>query len=221
VVLELDDDWLGIDGTTDVDWFRFTLEESLLASIAVTPVGPSYVSANPEVGAFDGKRQSDLNFTLFAGDATTQLAVVDAFDIGFAESVIDFALDAGSFYLRVAGEADLNQFYRLDLGFAAPDLLVGDLVVDGLLDQQDVDRFIANWRRDTTLLTEAERLTAGDLDLNGTIDLTDWGLMRDAFNASGVALRGFQVIVPEPSAWALLAFTALFLGRRSACPRLR
>jgi len=208
VVWELDGDWLGIDGLSDEDWFRFTLSGSVSADIAVTPLGPSYVSSNAEVGQFVGTHQSDLHFQLFSADAVTQLATRDALGLGGAESLEGFSLQPGAYYLRVAGKHDLNQFYALDLEFVSltpPGPLLGDLIADGVLNQLDIDAFLAAWRRDTSALSDAAKLLAGDLDLNGVINLDDWGVMRHSFAQTGVRLRGFAVVVPEPSAAVALA----------------
>jgi hypothetical protein len=65
----------------------------------------------------------------------------------------------------------------------------GDVNLDGVLDQADVDAFAAGWRSDTTGLPPEEQIAQGDLDLNGVTDLADWHILRGAWQtARGSAL---------------------------------
>ena len=48
-------------------------------------------------------------------------------------------------------------------------------------------------------------LTPGDTSRDGSVDLTDFGILKDNFGKSGAAA------VPEPSTWLLMALGALAL----------
>ena len=113
-VNEMDDDWVGIDGNSDEDWFTFFVTETAQIDVTVSPMGPSYTTN--EQGDFDAKERADLNFQIVGTDGSSVLTTVDATDIGQVEQLSNFTLPSpGRYYIRVDGEADQNQFYQLDL----------------------------------------------------------------------------------------------------------
>jgi hypothetical protein len=63
VVNQFDDDWLSIDGTSDVDYLRFSVTDKTFASIKLTPVGPSYNTV--QQGAINTAAMNDLVLQLF------------------------------------------------------------------------------------------------------------------------------------------------------------
>ena len=112
-VNEMDDDWVGIDGNSDEDWFTFFSVDPFAIDVTISPMGPSYTTQ--EQGAFNAKQRSDLNFQIIDTDGSNVLTTVDATDIGQVEEIVGFALSAGRYYVRVDGETDLNQFYKIEL----------------------------------------------------------------------------------------------------------
>ena len=77
VVEEFDDDWLGIDGSTDEDWLRFHVPQAAVADISIMPVGPEYQMTGQ---TFQATKQSNLQFELYRsdGDALSEPLIVVA-----------------------------------------------------------------------------------------------------------------------------------------------
>ena len=116
-VNELDDDWIGIDGNSDEDWFTFISNDPILLDVTVSPMGPTYTTQ--EQGTMNAMQRSDLNFQIYDTNGSTVLTSVDATDIGSVEQLTGFSLSAGRYYVRVDGETDLNQFYKLELALSS------------------------------------------------------------------------------------------------------
>lgn len=206
-VEQFDDDWLGVDGDTDIDYFRFSLAQPTTIDLVMTPQGPTYTTQEQGPDT-DFSAQADLNLTLFnAGQA--QVAFSDAGDAGDAESFTGLELPAGEYFLAVDGEADLNQFYRLDLTVAA-DLLSGDLDQDGDIDGVDLGVAFFNFTGPGGSGKTAEQ---GDLDGDGDVDGVDLGIHFSSF--TGPSAAPGPASVPEPAGAALLlAAAGLFRSRR-------
>ena len=108
-------DFVSIDGSDDVDTFKFRLDEPGGLSVRVTPKGPIYDYA-PEGGArisFNASAQNDLWFDLLDASGR-QVAHVDSAGLGGAEVLASLVV-AGDYYLRMGGKQDSAQFYRLDV----------------------------------------------------------------------------------------------------------
>lgn len=207
VVDQFDDDWLGVDGTSDTDWFRFSVAGDSFAKIALTPVGPSYTTSHQ--GLFNAAAQSDLILQLYS--ATPSISLLKTFDtggIGIAESVAAQHLTtAGDYLLRVRGKQDLNQFYQLDVavsGQPAPGSSA-DLNLDGFTNLSDWLIFVANSGKSTALLTQRDAYMRGDLDVDGDVDFFDLRYFKSAYDyINGVGAFTEIQNVPEPSAALLL-----------------
>lgn len=135
VVEEFDDDWLGIDGATDEDWFKLTFPQTAVVDIRVTPVGPTYQLSGQ---TFDASSQSDLRFEVYNSSGILQKTVNNG-GLGIAEELTSQTfLQSGDYYVRVLGEEDSNQFYQLDVDVELPDLLLtvnrdtGEMQMSGL-----------------------------------------------------------------------------------------
>ncbi|MCA9238636.1 MAG: hypothetical protein KDA37_00475, partial [Planctomycetales bacterium] len=116
-VAQFDDDWLGIDGTSDTDWFRFTISQPSYVKVTVTPQGQSYTTEDQ--GAWDPRSQSDLTLQL----STPQAALtINNTGLGEAEQSPGIVLQPNEYFIRVTGNVDANQFYRLDLEVATSGL---------------------------------------------------------------------------------------------------
>lgn len=218
VVNQFDDDWVGIDGTNDVDWYRFSVGDSCFASIRLTPVGPSYTTVAQ--GTINATAMSDLNFRLYsAGQSITELAVVNQTGLGGSELLASrFVSTGGDFLLRVRGLQDLNQFYRLDV--TARELpeagSFADLNLDGVTNIDDWQLFLASASVDLTGLTLRESLFRGDLDADGDNDYNDFKFFKSAYNlTNGAGALELLQTVPEPQTLLLVAIAACgFLLRR-------
>ncbi|HMP80852.1 MAG TPA: matrixin family metalloprotease [Pirellulaceae bacterium] len=110
-------DFVSIDGTTDVDYFRFSVDGKSLVDIVLTPQGPTY-NQGPQGGSsapFNAAAQNDLMLTLFAQDGTTILAHANATGLGGSEVISYLVNAAGSYFVRVMGSVDAVQLYRLQI----------------------------------------------------------------------------------------------------------
>ncbi len=155
VVQQFDDDFVGVDGTNDTDWFRFTVAGESFANIKLTPAGPSYTTVKQ--GSFNAAAQSDLILQVYkASPSLTLLQTVDETGLGAAEEVgAQYLTTAGDYLVRVRGKQDVNQFYQLDVavsGFPAPGTSA-DLNFDGVTNGLDWGLFITN--QGTTIRSSA------------------------------------------------------------------
>lgn len=122
VAKEFDNDWLGIDGSSDTDWFRFTIPNGGVARINVTPQGPTYTTAKQ--GLFNAAAQSDLSLDLYASDLTP-IVSENTSGLGEAETTGDIRLSQpGEYFIRVTGAQDVNQFYEIDMDFTVDGLVL-------------------------------------------------------------------------------------------------
>lgn len=113
VVGELDGDWLGIDDDADTDWFKFTTTGQAWTSIQVRPDGPTYTTA--EQGSnIDFSARSDLSYEVYNASGV-KILDMDLEEAGTREFIDHMAIGPGDYFIKVNGEANLNQFYRLDV----------------------------------------------------------------------------------------------------------
>ena len=159
---------------------------------------------------------------------TTVFMIGAADDGGTKTRFFNGVLDELKAYTSAPDEFDLftdNEFIasQLPIGFE-----MGDLNLDGNLDQQDIDAFVAGWKSEKVLVGAHNSMYAGDLEtygrgdlnLDGRVNLTDAVLMYNALNNAGVGsiqlsdLTG-SARVPEPST-IVLVVSAVIL---SCCTR--
>ena len=219
VVAEMDSDWLGIDGTSDEDWFAFEVTEPSSVTIILTPQGPTYTTQ--EQGAnTDFSARSDLRFELH-GPGRNGLELLTTINVGGAgelELLDSFPItDPSSYFVRVLGETDLNQFYRLELELSELTGIPGDVNQDGVLDSEDINAFVLGWQSITDGLTPTEAVMLGDLNRSGKTDLTDAIALRDALLGIGQSISIDELFsgVPEPSSLMLLLALLMPLAFRS------
>lgn len=199
-------DFVSIDGSTDRDYYSFSVPAPAVVSLQLVPRGATYSIGDT---SFDAKVQSDLELGLYDTDGTSQLALAASGGLGEIESLVNIVLpQAGLYFARVAGSVDQVQLYGLTVTAEAM-LLPGDVNLDGQISTDDIAAFVAGWK---TVLPEDDPLTAwgkGDLDLNGVSDLSDAFLLRSALGQAGLHFSfGQLAAVPEPSSlwgvgWAL------------------
>lgn len=116
VVTSAQTDFISIDGTSDIDFFSFTLERTLDVALNLTPRGATY-NAGPEGGtqtSQNTKAFSDLTLALFGPDGTTLIQQANNTGAGLAESIA-LQLNPGTYYARVTGAFDEVQLYGLDV----------------------------------------------------------------------------------------------------------
>jgi hypothetical protein len=222
VVDEVDDEWVGIDGTTDADWFRFSVEGQGFANIKLTPVGPTYETV--QQGVFNAARQNDLEFQVFkTAPNLSQIGTAARNGVGTPEAIPAQLLStAGDYLIRVLGRQDANQFYQLDLSFSELPAagISADINLDGFTNSGDWTLFSANAYTDLSAVTiQKERFQHGDLDLDGDNDFADFRFFKQAYiGVNGAAAFASLLAVPEPQSLVLALGAAVGLGSR---PRRR
>jgi hypothetical protein len=224
-VEQFDDDFLSIDGTSDVDWFRFSITGETFAGIKLTPVGPTYTTV--QQGLFTASAQSDLTLQFFAQNSNGSVSLIsnlNQYGLGESELIPARFLDtAGEYLLRVRGLQDANQFYQLDLTLSELPQpgMSADLDLNGLTDILDWQKFITNAYTNLTGLDDRDAFQLGDLDFDGDNDFADFRYFKSAYDlANGVGAFAAIGQVPEPTAIALGLMSSIWLtirrfGRRS------
>ncbi len=139
-VVPTETDFISIDDNGDLDFFSFAIDGLSTLDVLLTPLGATYRQA-PQGGtqsSTDTSATSNLAFTLFDSDGITVLANVNATGNGQAETLAGFGLDdAGTYFIRVTGDANNMQFYSLALAATlVPEpttLALAGLAMGGLL----------------------------------------------------------------------------------------
>jgi hypothetical protein len=211
VVEQFDDDWIGIDGSRDADWFEFTTTTPGSVDVQMTPIGPSY--ASEQQGNFNAAAQSDLLLQLYAVSPTlTLLQFENKTGLGGVEKIgARYLSEPANFLVRVRGSQDLNQFYQLDISMnAAPSAgASADLNLDGLTNIDDWAIFVANAYMPLAGLDQFNAFKQGDLDFDGDNDVADFRYFKSAYiSVNGANAFANLLGVPEPTA-AGLAMTAI------------
>jgi hypothetical protein len=222
VVNQMDDDWLGIDGSNDFDWFRFTVTEPGFARIRLTPQGPTYTT--PQQGVFNAAAQSDLVMQAFGPGAGLSWRS-DQTALGGVEEISSLYFSTlGDYVLRINGKQDLNQFYRLDLLFRdrPGSGLSADLNLDNVTSIDDWKLFVEKSYTTLPPVTGVDAFVLGDLDYDGDNDMDDFRLFKSAFDrANGAGSFAAMLGVPEPATAGLLAVAACAGGGYLRSPRRR
>ena len=141
---------------------------------------------------FSGVAPTDLGTNLAA---TGDVDVGDIDGDGDADLVIGHTASADEYHLNLGSRT-------FSAGIAIPVPLdnetrairLGDMDLDGMLDQTDVNAFVAGW---LTVVPEDNlvvRWNKGDLDLNGRSDIFDLALFQRALQGTGLVFPR----VPEP-----------------------
>lgn len=163
VVEENDGDWVGIDGSSDQDWYRVNVAATGAININLRPQGPAYQTE--QQGAFDAKLQSDLQFRLYDSVGTLLTTVADA-SLGQNEKLGPFAVTSpGDYYIRVDGNEDRNQFYELAVDVDRPLVLIVDRNTGGM----SVSSPFGDVEFDAYTITSA----------NGALDVAGWQSLQE------------------------------------------
>lgn len=214
VVEQFDDDWLGIDGTSDSDWFRFTVSGPSIANIKLTPVGPTYETV--QQGVFNAAAMNDLEFQVFQAPAMSLIGRASQAGIGLAESIADQLFPtAGDYLIRVLGRQDANQFYQLDLSFSELPITEENADFDGDADVDGED--FLTWQRGAGI---GSTLSQGDANGDSQVDEIDLAIWKDQFGASVPPSGSNSSTAPEPN--SLLLTSVLFgivVSQRRFSPR--
>lgn len=202
-------DFVSIDDDSDIDFYSFTLSQTLDVTLDLSPQGAAYSVGPGETSqaTFNSKALSNLSLALFAANGTTLLASANSTGLGGSES-IERQLDAGTYYARVTGSHDQIQLYQLAIaGESPPPMAVfaaADFNQDGHVDGADLLR----WQQGM-IQRNAWGDADGDLDTDGA-DFLAW--QRQVTGPTTI-VAGEPV--PEPAGWALAVAAALATAIRS------
>ncbi|MCO6042515.1 hypothetical protein NG895_01210 [Aeoliella sp. ICT_H6.2] len=148
--------------------------------------------------------------------------IVDAGAVGQSTPTIDFldynppapTILAGSWWniTAIANGVDaIGSWIDLEFELISPlNGLAGDLNQDRIVNQDDIDLFLAGWMTDTLNMSSIDKYYHGDLDFSGLTDLTDLNLMHQAVSTAMGTSSGLQV--PEASSAAIAVACTLLLG---------
>jgi serralysin len=197
-------DFVSVFGTTDADYYSFNVPSGMKLTAVLTPRGGIFNQGQQGGSApssTNANSKNDLSLALFGSDGTTQLALVNGFGAGSAETLSSFTLPtAGQYYVRATGTTpDSVQLYDLLLSVAANSVLPGDYNLNGVVDAGDY----VEWRK----------------GLSTTYVQSDYNVWRSHFGQTGGSGSGVStnVTVPEPtSAMVLLVGLLAICSRRPA-----
>jgi serralysin len=136
VVAPTDIDFVSINMSSDIDYFKITLSQGSLLDITLTPLGPSYMEG-PHGGTqtlLDTAALNILSLYVFDGTGSNVLAFSSSGGLGAAEYLTNIPAPAGNYYIRISGDRDAAQFYQLDVAVnAVPEPAAVVLLVCGLI----------------------------------------------------------------------------------------
>jgi autotransporter-associated beta strand protein len=104
-----------------MDFFKFTLQQSLDVSLALTPQGTTYMVGDQGAtqASFNTATLSDLTLSLISGNGSTVLATANLGGLGVGESIVR-QLDPGDYYAKVTGAQNNIQLYKLLISGLTP-----------------------------------------------------------------------------------------------------
>ncbi|MBM4116508.1 matrixin family metalloprotease [bacterium] len=118
---------VSVTASSDSDYFKFTIASGMLLDVVMTPVGSFYVVDGVQVWT---NQIMDLGFELRASDGVTVLTTANAGGLGVVETITDFELTAGDYYLRVRRYSGNDvQRYRLNIDLTQISTAVGEAAV--------------------------------------------------------------------------------------------
>ena len=172
IVAPSETDFVSIDDNSDTDFYSFTVNSASELDIVLTPMGPSYFQG-PQGGSqanYVTKEFSDLSLALIDTNGSTVLDLQNAGGTGDNESILDFNVNPGEYFVRITGAANNVQMYQLqvsvDSGIA---IEPGDFNADGIFDCADVDALVGSIvigdNNEQFDLTGEGVVNGGDLDV--------------------------------------------------------
>jgi hypothetical protein len=106
-----DVDFVSINMAADTDYYKITVTAPGKINVNLNPLGPTYQMGG---NSFDTKAQNNLSLFLYGNLGTNLLASSNTGGLGVAESIMQFAVLPGDYFLRVSGAQDTAQFYELE-----------------------------------------------------------------------------------------------------------
>ncbi|MDA8692775.1 lamin tail domain-containing protein, partial [Saprospiraceae bacterium] len=113
---------VSIDDDSENDFYSFTTTSADDYNVTVTPTGTTYLSGpqlangNCDPGTnFNALIESNIGIELIDTDGSTILATSNAQAAGFEENICNSSLSAGTFFVRVFGDANSVQMYDIEI----------------------------------------------------------------------------------------------------------
>jgi uncharacterized repeat protein (TIGR01451 family) len=127
---------LSVDGTTDVDFLKFTVPAGKMINVTMTPVGFTYLQGPqnndgscPAGTTFNSGILNKLGLDVRAPNGTTVLATANSQPIGMPETLTNVVLGAaGTYFVRVFPGAT-NQVQLYNLSLTVNDSTITDLAI--------------------------------------------------------------------------------------------
>lgn len=179
-----DVDFVSISNNLDVDYYAFSVPEGGELNAELTPLGGEFnqgaeFSRRPQ--PFDANSRSDLMFSIVDVDGNV-LASADETGEGEMESLL-MDLLPGDYFAQIRGDAADNvQLYMLSLSLENQSV-VGDCNGDGLVDSSDLQCACGSGLLGDIFEVSGSR--AGDLDLDGDVDFSDFLGLSSNFGDDG------------------------------------
>jgi len=121
---------VSLTASADNDYFKFNVAGGMLLVVTVTPLGETYILEGVSIST---NMIIDLGFELRASDGTTVLATVNDGGLGVAETLTDYELTPGDYYLRVRRyTGNDTQRYRLGVALEEVATAVGEASVPAM-----------------------------------------------------------------------------------------
>ena len=115
---------VSLTASNDNDYFKFTIDSPRLLDVTLSPIGSYYVLEGVDIYT---DQIMDLGFELRSGDGSTILTTVNAGGMGAAETLVDYSLAPGDYWLRVRRFTGNDvQRYRLGVNLEAVATAVGE-----------------------------------------------------------------------------------------------
>ncbi|MEM8964577.1 MAG: matrixin family metalloprotease [Acidobacteriota bacterium] len=122
-------DLVSIDDDSDPDFYSFTVDGYSPLNVTVTPNGSTYLSGTQNNdgscsagSSYNATATQDLEFNILDSNGSTVLQAVDATSAGGVETLSDYSLSAGTYYLEVAGFDNDAQLYDLEINAGSTDV---------------------------------------------------------------------------------------------------
>jgi Calx-beta domain/Matrixin len=195
---------LSLDGSNDIDFYKFTVPAGKKAAVTLTPIGSTYLAGpqNPNGScsagtSFNALTRNDVGVELRGTDGNAILASANAGGAGATETIAATVLPgAGTFFIRAfPGGNDAPQGYRLDVTIsdAVTTISINDLVITEGNAGTTNAVFTLSLNAASGVAVSVSAITAGDTATSG-VDFSATGPTTITFNP-GITTRTFSVPV--------------------------
>ena len=204
-VFPSESDFVSISKSSDEDFYAIEVEPNSSLTIQLTPVGPNYGEEIGISGLYRTVKAAEignLDLAVYGLENSSAVLLAESHDGGNAdpEEITSLTLiEAGTYYIRVSGEASTPQTYTLEI--SSDEILVaGDYNGDAQTDAADY----TVWRdavSSQSLIADGSSVNFGVPD--GVVDVYDFDYWAGNYGNSISGGSGLLKPVPEPSSQIL------------------